>query len=184
MRQLFPRRRAASPSRAFSRRIQALEQCTRAPRSNAVARCDADRGGMASRALDRHAAPPGRRSPHRRASRLPGLGRAAARRRNLFAIPHRLLRPDRGDLRAAQPWTRPARFQKPRRFRASDWRRTSPVSCSPAAIRRPPSGWTCLVPPSVGRARCPGAGLHQAVANLSVLLHSRARRMNHESGHD
>lgn len=133
MRQLFPRGRAASPSRAFSRRIQALEQCTRAPRSNAVARCDADRGGMASRALDRHAAPPGRRSPHRRASRLPGLGRASARRRNLFAVPHRLLRPDRGDLRAAQPWTRPARFQKPRRFRASDWRRTSPVSCSPAS---------------------------------------------------
>ena len=54
----------------------------------------------------------------------------------------------------------------------------------PQAIRRPSSGWTCLVPPSVGRARRPGAGLHQAVANLSVLLHSRARRMNHESGHD
>ena len=42
---------------------------------------------------------------HRRASRLPGLGRAAGRRSNLFAVPHRLLRPDRGDLRAAQPRT-------------------------------------------------------------------------------
>jgi hypothetical protein len=125
MRRLFPRRRAASPSRAFCRRIQALEQCTRAPRSNAVARRDADRGGMASCALDRHGGPARSTKPDRRASRLPGLGRAAARRRNPFAIPHRLLRLDRGDLPTAQPWTRPARFQKPRRLRASDWRRTS-----------------------------------------------------------
>jgi hypothetical protein len=48
-----------------------------------------------------------------------------------FAVPGRLLRLDRGDLRPAQPWTRPARFRKPRRLRASDWRRMSPVPALP-----------------------------------------------------
>jgi hypothetical protein len=184
MRQLFPRRRAASTSRAFSQRIQASEQCTRVPRSNGVGRCDADRGERASRALDRHAAPPGRRSPPRRASRLPGLGWTDARRCNPFAVPHRLLRLDRGDLRAAQRWTRPTHFRKPRRLRASDWRRTSPVPARPQPSGDPRPARPCLVPTRRWSARCPGAGPHQAVANLSVLLHSKARSMNHESGYD
>ena len=151
MRQLFPRRRAASTSRAFSRRIQASEQCTRVPRSNAVGRCDADRGERASRALDRHAAPPGRRSPHRRASRLPGLGWTDARRCNPYRCPS--LSSPTGSRRFAggSALDRPTHFRKPRRLRTSDWRRMSPVPARPQPSGDPRPARPCLVPPRVGR---------------------------------
>jgi hypothetical protein len=80
-----------------------------------------------------------------------------------FAVPRRLLRLDRGDLRAAQPWTRPARFRKPRRLRASDWRRMSPVPARPQ-----PSGVPVRLDPALFRP---------ALVGLDVLALDSTRRL-------